>query len=88
MLDHISGVFNYTAMMPSLSDRLRERRPIRLVAVDIQDMRHLNPTLGVEIGNALLEKWQIFPEHLRDLDFRMTAPAFWSVTLDEQVFLT
>lgn len=51
MLDLISGVFNYNAMMAFLDIQISEKRQLWLVAVDVGGIRRVNSAFGVSVGN-------------------------------------
>jgi EAL domain-containing protein (putative c-di-GMP-specific phosphodiesterase class I)/GGDEF domain-containing protein len=53
MLDLISGVFNYSAMMSFLGSRLREKKQLWLIAADIGGIRRINSAFGVSVGNEV-----------------------------------
>lgn len=88
-LDLISGVFNYSAMMEFLDDRIKERRPLRLIAVDVGGIRRVNSAFGLAAGNAVLEGVGSYLNGLSDKlwVFRMIGTRFLLITGDEDVFL-
>lgn len=53
MLDLISGVFNYTAMLEFLSIRISKSRQLWLVAADVGGIRRINSAFGVSAGNEI-----------------------------------
>lgn len=51
MLDIISGVFNYTAMMEFLNTRIAKGYQLWLVTADVGGIRRVNSAFGVSSGN-------------------------------------
>ena len=53
MLDLISGVFNYSAMMEFLDIQISEGRQLWLISADIGGLRRVNSAFGVTAGNTV-----------------------------------
>ena len=88
MLDLISGMFNYSAMMEFLRAQISENRDLFLVAVDIGGIRRINSAFGVEMGNQLLAKIGVFFNNLGGniWSFRMIGTRFLITTSSKSEF--
>ena len=56
MIDITTGAFTADAMFQFLHDRLREKRPVNIVAIKIRNMPRINELLGIENGSLLLRE--------------------------------
>ncbi len=54
MLDLISGMFNYSALLAFLNTRITEKKQFWLIATDVGGIRRINNALSQQTGNQLL----------------------------------
>ncbi|MEA4816778.1 MAG: GGDEF domain-containing protein, partial [Lachnospiraceae bacterium] len=88
MLDLISGMFNYNAMMSFLRTYLAEKHDLCLIAIDVGGIRRINSAFGVEMGNLLLAKIGTFFNSFNGdvWAFRMIGTKFLITTSNEQEY--
>lgn len=88
-LDLVTGVFNYSTMMLFLGTHISEKRPLRLIAVDVGGIRRVNSAFGLTSGNAALQQVGSFLNCMsgKIWVFRMIGTRFLLVTSDEEEFL-
>lgn len=88
MLDLISGVFNYDAMMAFLDAAISRRDQLWFIVVDIGGIRRVNSAYGLSVGNRVFSRVGSF---FNDLDeglwaFRMFGTRFLLATTREVGF--
>lgn len=60
MVDVMTGVFNYTALLTFLSDRISEKGRIFLVGLDVRGIRKVNNTYGIWTGDEAMREVGLF----------------------------
>lgn len=86
MLDLISGVFNYEAMLEYIRMQIADGRPFRVIAMDIGGIRRINGAYGVHVGNEVLKQVGDFLNYESSRScwaFRMMGTRFILITGEE-----
>ncbi len=88
MLDVMTGVFNYEAMLIFLKDKLEEKKQFQLIAIDIGGMRRINNLFGMVVGNQVMIKVGNFllSEKENTWVFRMVGTRFVIITYDQATY--
>lgn len=89
MLDHSSGVFNYDAALQYLAILHRNKRELRLIAIDINGVRRINAAYGLAVGNDTFESVGRFLLGLRGIEaFRTVGPRFLLLAKNGHDYMT
>lgn len=60
MVDVMTGVFNYTALLTFLSDRISQNGRIFLVGIDVRGIRKINNAYGIWTGDEAMKEVGLF----------------------------
>lgn len=89
MLDPITGVFNYGALIEFLGELIKDGKDFRIIAAEIHDVGRINRMFGLNGGNQALSNVGHFLS--QDSDdiwvFRMTGTRFVAVTCNETDYM-
>lgn len=88
MLDIATDTFNYEGFIAYLHDYQVSKKNLHLVAIKIENLRHINELMGIENGNELLVQVASF---LKDTGktvkvFRMRGSCFVAATPDDKEY--
>lgn len=81
MLESVSGVFNYAALLQYLQNLLDDGRSFQLVAVDVDGIKRINSMFGLNAGNEAIGQIGAFFNSAKEKSwvFRMMGTSFVAI---------
>lgn len=89
MLDVMTGLFNYSALLLFLRDRVNEKKQFQLIALDIKHLQRINPFAGLRDGNGVMHSLGTLlqGDRRKTWSFQLSGTRFMAITYEQDDYL-